>query len=65
MASLEINPDEFERMLLQVHRVDPKDPFILNELIYHYSLKNETAKADHYEALLRKVVDESVALNSK
>jgi hypothetical protein len=56
---------DYERHLLHSHRSEPKDLFILNELVYFYSIRNDTAQANHYESLLRKVVDENVALNSK
>jgi hypothetical protein len=57
----EISDKELESQLLQAHSKNPKDLHILNELVYFYGSRLDNAKADYYEKIFKKLVEDHLA----
>jgi len=59
----DVNVDELERLLLAAHSRQPENLVPINHLIYLYSIyKPDQRKADYFENLFKKIVDEKCRL---
>ena len=54
----DVSTEELEAHLLQAHKQNPSDLYVLNELVFFYaSNKPDKEKEDYYERLFRKICE--------